>query len=367
MSAIQIEMLDTTQLREVWKFMSGKASKASQKTLIGYIRKAIIQGSRLPTYEEVFGVKEIEIEEFGLPTIEQNTNLLGLKSKDLVVFLAEDCEPWLSTILKTKRLFGGAEGDIHAYDDKFVKSEFYAGKAEYSIIFMNKLNHFLDDGFPHFLRTYMVYKCESNKGKSDKLITFMEKGGESLSERKKTMSKDELISIFVQVLMIFTLFFYRGMNHFDLHDGNVIIDKTSYQKITYNFGHKTISIPTYGHLAKIIDFGNVGFMLNDGRIELSFPESPKGRPDYRKSPFSFYYTGLDLFVGDFPYVPEKSAFLKEWREIDLLMYNETGIKEYKRNTSSHLFDKIKEYYDFRDIKGKTKTIKIEDVGGVRRK
>lgn len=377
-SDIELESLDTTQLRELWKYMSGKSSKASKKTLIGYIRTEVKKGTLLPTFEEVFGSAEIEIEieEVELPTIEdiqemQNpetgekyTNLLPLRAKDLLVFKAEDCSSWLPNILESKRLFGGAEGDVYAYGNKLVKSEFYAGNPQYSIVFMNRLNNFLENGFPHFLRVYMVYKCESESSGTDRLITIMERGEKSLAESKKNLKDKELMSIFAQVMMIFTLFFYRGMNHFDLHDGNVLIEKTTYRKLSYTVGETTYSIPTYGNLVKIIDFGNVGFLTNKEDIFLSLPESVKGRADPRKYPFSFYRAGIDLFAGDFPNIPNKDLLLEEWKKNDILNYKTSEIKEYKRDTSFVLFNLTKDYFDFGSVRGKTKTINIIDVGRI---
>jgi len=381
-SGIELESLDATQLRELWKYMSGKSSKASKKTLIGYIRTQMKKGTLLPTFDEVFGSAEteIEIEEVELPTIEdiqemQNpetgekyTNLLPLKAKDLLVFRAEDCSPWLPNILESKRLFGGAEGDVYAYGNNLVKSEFYAGNPQYSIVFMNRLNKFLENGFPHFLRVYMVYKCESESRGSDRLITIMERGGKSLAEAKaeskKNLKEEELMSIFAQVMMIFTLFLYRGMNHFDLHDGNVLIEKTTYRKLSYTFGETTYTIPTYGNLVKIIDFGNVGFLTNKEDIFLSLPESMPGISDSRKYPFSFYRAGIDLFVGDFPTIPTKDLLLEEWKKNDILNYKTSEIKQYKRDTSFVLFNLTKDYFDFGSVRGKTKTTKIIDVGRI---
>ena len=282
-----------------------------------------------------------EIESPGIGDLNNNTNILDFKSKDLLVFGSEDCRGWLLDVLKSKKLFSGLEGDIYAYGDSLMKSEFFAENVIYSVIFMKKLNEFKGKGFPHFVETYAVYKCQSPKNSSEKLITFMEKlTGPNLSQ--VNLSEKELQSVFVQCLMIFVLFMYAGMNHFDLHKDNIILEKIRYRALEYSFGDSTITIPSYGILVKIIDFGNVGFLLSD-KVLLSSP-NPLG--DYRKAPWYFNQGAIEVFVSSFPPLRGKEEIFKAWKRSNVDLYRNNNIQLYKRNTAIDLFHKIETFFEF---------------------
>lgn len=284
-----------------------------------------------------------------------NTNILEFKSNELLVFEAEDCGKWLPNVLKTRKLFTGLEGDIHAYGDSLMKSEFFTEDAVYSVVFMKKLNQFLKNGFPHFVQTYAVYKCGSDTS-SDKLITFMENiPGPKIYETK--LSNGKLLSVFVQVLMIFVLFLYNGMNHFDLHKDNIILSKTTYKSITYKLRDKSITVPTYGTLVKIIDFGNIGFLQPSGKVLLSLPNF---LGDYRINPWYFYQAGIEVFVGGFPDFPGKDEIFNAWKTSNVITYKENlaNIGLYKRNTSAVLFYKIDYFFKFSKTKGRSLIVSI---------
>jgi len=284
-----------------------------------------------------------------------NTNILEFKSNELLVFEAEDCGKWLPDVLKTRKLFTGLEGDIHAYGDSLMKSEFFTKNAVYSVVFMKKLNQFLKNGFPHFIKTYAVYKCGSDTS-SDKLITFMENiPGPKIYETK--LSNEKLVSVFVQVLMIFVLFLYKGMNHFDLHKDNIILSTTTYKSITYKLGDKSITVPTYGTLVKIIDFGNIGFLQSSGKVLLSLPNL---FGDYRSNPWYFYQAGIEVFVGGFPDFPGKDEIFNAWKPSNVITYKENlaNIGLYKRNTSIDLFYKIDSFFKFLKTKGRSLIVSI---------
>jgi len=284
-----------------------------------------------------------------------NTNILEFKSNELLVFEAEDCGKWLPDVLKTRKLFTGLEGDIHAYGDSLMKSEFFTEDAVYSVVFMKKLNQFLKNGFPHFVQTYAVYKCGTDTS-SDKLITFMENiPGPKIYETK--LSNEKLVSVFVQVLMIFVLFLYNGMNHFDLHKDNIILSTTTYKSITYKLGDKSITVPTYGTLVKIIDFGNIGFLQSSGKVLLSLPNL---FGDYRINPWYFYQAGIEVFVGGFPDFLGKDEIFNAWKTSNVITYNENlaNIGLYKRNTSIDLFYKIDSFFKFLKTKGRSLIVSI---------
>lgn len=313
-------------------------------------------------YSDLEGASDAPLETLTVEMPDQedlsNTNILDFKSNDLLVFEAEDCERWLPDVLKTGKLFAGLEGDIYAYGDSLMKSEFFTEDAVYSVVFMKKLNQFLKKGFPHFVQTYAVYKCGSDTS-SDKLITFMENiPGPKIYETK--LSNNKLTSIFVQVLMIFVLFLYNGMNHFDLHKDNIILSKTTYKSITYTLGDKSITVPTYGILVKIIDFGNVGFLQSSGKVLLSLPNPLS---DYRSSPWYFYQAGIEVFVGGFPDFPGKDEIFNAWKLSNVITYkeNSANIEVYKRNTSIDLFYKIDYFFKFLKTKGRSLIVSIVET------
>ena len=310
--------------------------------------------------------REPTLEEIDLPDIETvNTNVLNLREKDLIVFDSQNCSSWLPAIMETGVIGRGIEGDIYAYDDKVMKVE-YTGEGVnyiYSIIFMRRLNQYIENNnIPNFTKTFMVYVCK------DRLVTFMEKiDGPELKEVKPMkrgkgrLTTEETISIFLQILMVFVLFFSRGMNHFDLHDGNILLEKTTYKVLEYSFAGESIRIPTFGRVAKVIDFGDIGFMSNTGEIKLSESKSVSGVADGRKYPHSFYKTGFNLMCGDFPDLENKEKLCDEWKThndelFKIAMQKIENIskdyRNYKVATAQYLFSLAQQFYRF-NTSGKT--------------
>lgn len=81
----------------------------------------------------------------------------------------------------------------------------------------------------------------------------------------KNPPRVEILSVFLQIaLAIAILGFDYKIYHGDLHSGNILLDHTNDEFITYNVLGKSYNIKTYGYLPKLADYGRSG--TYDSRI-----------------------------------------------------------------------------------------------------
>ena len=90
-------------------------------------------------------------------------------------------------------------------------------------------------------------------------LVFMEKMEytlDSLLTAEDELPDNELVSIFMQVIM--SLLVYQrvfSFTHNDLHSSNIMITETKITFLYYQFEGVFYKVPTFGRIAKIIDFG----------------------------------------------------------------------------------------------------------------
>ena len=97
-------------------------------------------------------------------------------------------------------------------------------------------------------------------------VIFMEKMDytlDTLMEREE-LSDNEWFSILMQVIM--TLLTYQkvfSFTHNDLHSSNIMFNDTKKAFLFYKFGNSFYKVPTFGRIAKIIDFGRSIYTYNE--------------------------------------------------------------------------------------------------------
>jgi serine/threonine protein kinase len=137
-----------------------------------------------------------------------------------------------------------------------------------------------DDDEPIVLATLPRFPVE---------VVFMEKMDYTLDA---LMSRDELsddhwFSIFMQVIM--TLLTYQrvfSFTHNDLHSSNIMFTETKKAFLFYKFGNSYYKVPTFGRIAKIIDFGRSIYTYNDMVIcSDSFKPGADASTQYNTEPY----------------------------------------------------------------------------------
>lgn len=96
-------------------------------------------------------------------------------------------------------------------------------------------------------------------------LIFMEKMEYTLDKLiiEGEISDDEIISIFMQVIMILATYQKAfSFTHNDLHTNNIMFIKTDKKYLYYRYNKKLYRVPTYGRIAKIIDFGRAIYKYN---------------------------------------------------------------------------------------------------------
>jgi hypothetical protein len=114
-----------------------------------------------------------------------------------------------------------------------------------------------DDDDPIVLATLPRFPVE---------VIFMEKMDYTLDTlmSRDELSDDEWFSIFMQVIM--TLLTYQrvfSFTHNDLHSSNIMFSETKKAFLFYKFGNSYYKVPTFGRIAKIIDFGRSIYTYNE--------------------------------------------------------------------------------------------------------
>lgn len=97
-------------------------------------------------------------------------------------------------------------------------------------------------------------------------VIFMEKMDYTLDALmiREELSDKEWFSIFMQVIM--TLLTYQrvfSFTHNDLHSSNIMFTETKKAFLFYKFGNSYYKVPTFGRIAKIIDFGRSIYTYNE--------------------------------------------------------------------------------------------------------
>jgi hypothetical protein len=104
--------------------------------------------------------------------------------------------------------------------------------------------------------------------------------------REATVSSDELLSMWWQVVFGIMMYQRLGITHNDLHASNVMFKRTTRAHLFYDIDGTIYKVPTYGRLWKIIDFGrgtyesvglNTAYNANGECYNLLFPRRPNGR------------------------------------------------------------------------------------------
>jgi hypothetical protein len=114
-----------------------------------------------------------------------------------------------------------------------------------------------DDDEPIVLATLPRFPVE---------VVFMEKLDYTLDTlmSREELSDDEWFSILMQVIM--TLITYQrvfSFTHNDLHSSNIMFNETKKSFLFYKIGNSFYKVPTFGRIAKIIDFGRSIYTYND--------------------------------------------------------------------------------------------------------
>ena len=114
-----------------------------------------------------------------------------------------------------------------------------------------------DDDEPIVLATLPRFPVE---------VVFMEKMDYTLDTlmSREELSDDEWFSILMQVIM--TLITYQrvfSFTHNDLHSINIMFNETKKSFLFYKIGNSFYKVPTFGRIAKIIDFGRSIYTYNE--------------------------------------------------------------------------------------------------------
>jgi hypothetical protein len=107
-------------------------------------------------------------------------------------------------------------------------------------------------------------------------------------------------------------------------------------------------VPTYGHLVKIIDYGDVGYLsYKTQKVFLSVPDGTY-QEGIRKNIASFYTYGVLKFAQNVNGIlPEIQDFYNEWKkEVDVLYRNFLSgafpIARFTQFVTSKLIEKLQE-------------------------
>jgi hypothetical protein len=137
-----------------------------------------------------------------------------------------------------------------------------------------------DDDEPIVLATIPRFPVE---------VIFMEKMDYTLDVlmSREELSDDEWFSIFMQVIM--TLITYQrvfSFTHNDLHSSNIMFVETKKSFLFYKVGSAYYKVPTFGRIAKIIDFGRSIYTYN-GMIMCSdsFKPGADASTQYNTEPY----------------------------------------------------------------------------------
>jgi serine/threonine protein kinase len=164
---------------------------------------------------------------------------------------------------------------IHEADDKYLLNK--------ELVALKKLIN-----FENSVKYICDFSCMDNKDrwfkqinkptkfcnqKEDKLhfivMEYIENGDLHADFFDKNPSKSELQSVFLQIaLAIAILGFEYKMYHGDLHCGNILLDNTDDEYITYKVSGKEYNIKSNGYLPKLVDYGRSGFYI--GRIHAKY-------------------------------------------------------------------------------------------------
>jgi hypothetical protein len=121
-------------------------------------------------------------------------------------------------------------------------------------------------------------------------IIFMEKMDytlDSIMMDEEGLSDDEWMSILMQVIM--TLLVYQNIfsfTHNDLHTNNIMFSNTNKAFLFYKYRGKYYKVPTFGRIAKIIDFGRSIYKYNGLLIcSDSFKQGNDAATQYNIEPY----------------------------------------------------------------------------------
>jgi len=120
-------------------------------------------------------------------------------------------------------------------------------------------------------------------------VVFMEKMDYTLDTlmSQEDLSDNDWFSIFMQVIM--TLLTYQkvfSFTHNDLHSSNIMFSETKKAFLFYKYGNTYYKVPTFGRIAKIIDFGRSIYTYNDTVIcSDSFKPGEDAATQYNTEPY----------------------------------------------------------------------------------
>jgi hypothetical protein len=120
-------------------------------------------------------------------------------------------------------------------------------------------------------------------------IVFMEKMEYTLDTlmTHEELSNKEWFSILMQVIMI--LITYQrifSFTHNDLHTSNIMFNETKKEYLFYKLGSSYYKVPTFGRIAKIIDFGRSIYTYNEMVIcSDSFKPGEDASTQYNTEPY----------------------------------------------------------------------------------
>ena len=151
------------------------------------------------------------------------------------------------------------------------------------------------------------------------------------------LNDDQIISALFQIIM--TLIAYQKAYYFthnDLHTNNIVFISTKIEYIEYEFLNKKYSLPTYGRIFKIIDFGRSIYKFQDKLFcSDSFAPGGDAHTQYNFEPFvnknkprlepnfSFDLSRLGCSLYDFLFNNEDEEIIRknivQWTELQKLI------------------------------------------------
>lgn len=165
-----------------------------------------------------------------------------------------------------------------------------------------------DENNPHFARMRGCHVCEADE-RSHLFMEIEEIEGTLGSSASSSLNDDQLHSMLFQHLRAVKMLQLHGITHIDLNDGNVGWSNTDVQFIDYDDGW---IVPTFGRVAKIIDFGTCSRYIDPIAVfwKAEVSEIEKG-----EDPASFFNVVTDpaRIIDEYG-----RLFLKRFRELPKL-------------------------------------------------
>lgn len=130
--------------------------------------------------------------------------------------------------------------------------------------------------------------------------------------------------------------------HGDLHLKNIIIVSTELSEVKYNIDG-VITVPTYGYLAKIIDFGNAVILNSDNFLYGNWHGLGKGCCNVIDDPLFDIRFFMDAFIREYLRVSNSEFAIKCMRVVENLFRGYDEFKTFSSSDSNQSNDSTKLY------------------------